>query len=124
MRQTTRDSRIQAAKEWQGGNADTKKALLDKSKIKWKTAVTPSERGVLVARKGPDLLNFKIYKNLHKYQILILMQICQTGLSILQARERCDANAEETRIPKINRTPQIATVADSHMMAETTKGIL
>jgi hypothetical protein len=43
---------------------------------------------------------------------------CQTGLSILQARDRCDAHNEETRIPKINRTPQIATVADSHMMAE------
>jgi hypothetical protein len=43
---------------------------------------------------------------------------CQTGLSILQARDRCDAHTEETRIPKINRTPQIATVADSHITAE------
>jgi hypothetical protein len=45
-------------------------------------------------------------------------EFCQTGLSILQARDRCDAHTEEARIPKINRTPQIATVADSHMMAE------
>jgi hypothetical protein len=49
--------------------------------------------------------------------------LCQTGLSILQARDRCDAHTEETRIPKINWTPQIATVADSYMMAETTKDI-
>jgi hypothetical protein len=47
---------------------------------------------------------------------------CQTGLSILQARDRCDAHTEETRIPKINRTPQIATVADSHMIAERQRG--
>jgi hypothetical protein len=44
--------------------------------------------------------------------------MCQTGLSILQARDRCDAHTKETRIPKINRTPQIATVADSHMTSE------
>jgi hypothetical protein len=48
----------------------------------------------------------------------LALAYCQTGLSILQARDRCDAHTEETRIPKINRTPQIATVADSHMMAE------
>jgi hypothetical protein len=30
--------------------------------------------------------------------------VCQTGLSILQARDRCDAYTEETRIPKTNRT--------------------
>jgi hypothetical protein len=43
------------------------------------------------------------------------------GLSILQARARCDAHTEETRIPKINRIPQIAIVVDSHIMAEITK---
>jgi hypothetical protein len=44
---------------------------------------------------------------------------CQTGLSILQAR---DPHTEETRIPKINRTPQIAIVADSQLMAERDNG--
>jgi hypothetical protein len=47
--------------------------------------------------------------------------VCQTELSILQARARYDAHTEETRIPKINRTPQIATIADSHMMAKKQK---
>jgi hypothetical protein len=57
-------------------------------------------------------------------ELLWEKESCQTGLSILQARDRCDAHTEETRIPKINRTPQIATVADSHMMAERTEEIL
>jgi hypothetical protein len=51
-------------------------------------------------------------------RLIAAMEYCQTGLSILEARDRYDAHTKETRILKINRTPQIATVADSQIIAE------
>jgi hypothetical protein len=42
---------------------------------RWREVTRRSKRGDLAARKGPDLTNHKIYKDLYKHQAFALMQI-------------------------------------------------
>jgi hypothetical protein len=42
---------------------------------RWREATRKSKRGDLAARKGPDLTNHKVYKDLYKHQTSVLMQI-------------------------------------------------
>jgi hypothetical protein len=48
--------------------------MLRKWRNRWKTTIAINGRGVLAAHKKPDLANHKTYKNLYKYEALVLMQ--------------------------------------------------
>jgi hypothetical protein len=52
--------------------------MLCKWNDRWKATIAASGRGVLAARRKPDLTNHKTYKELHKHEASILMQV-QTG---------------------------------------------
>jgi hypothetical protein len=49
--------------------------VLYKWNDRWKATIAASERGVLAARKEPDLTNHKIYKELHKHETSVFMQV-------------------------------------------------
>jgi hypothetical protein len=72
---TSRDQRIQAVRRWMGTKKDTKKVMLEAWRRCWREAIRKSKRGDLAARKGPDLINHKMYKDLYKHQAFVLMQV-------------------------------------------------
>jgi hypothetical protein len=55
---------------------DTEKVMLEAWRQRWREATRKSKRGDLAARKGSNLTNHKMYKNLYKHQASVLMQIC------------------------------------------------
>jgi hypothetical protein len=82
--QTTRDKRFQMVREWKNSGRNNENIMVNKWSDKWKAAIARSERGVFAARRGPNLDNHKIYKDMPKYKALILMQ----------ARTKCVKMAE------------------------------
>jgi hypothetical protein len=72
--QTTRDRRSQAVREWKGSGRNNENIMVNKWGDRWKAAVARSGRGVFAAKKGPNLDNHKIYKDMPKHKALILMQ--------------------------------------------------
>jgi hypothetical protein len=72
---TSRDQRIQAVRRWMGTKKNTEKIMLKAWRQCWREATRKSKRGDLAARKGPNLTNYKMYKNLYKHQASVLMQI-------------------------------------------------
>jgi hypothetical protein len=77
-RQTLRESRAQAVSAWIGGNRDTEDTMLCKWNDRWKATIAASGRAVLAARRESDLTNHKTYKELHKHEASVLMQV-RTG---------------------------------------------
>jgi hypothetical protein len=73
-----RESRAQIVFAWIGGNKDTEDTILCKWKDRWKATIAASGRAVLAARKEPDLTNHKTYKELHKHEASVLIQV-RTG---------------------------------------------
>jgi hypothetical protein len=73
-----RDSRFRAVNQWKGAGRNTEKIMLTKWQHRWRAAVASSIRGDLAARRGPDLSNHKVYKDLYKHQASVLMQ-ARTG---------------------------------------------
>jgi hypothetical protein len=57
--------------------------MLYKWNDRWKATIAASRRAVLAARREPDLTNHKIYKELHKHEASVLMQvrICCVGMA-------------------------------------------
>jgi hypothetical protein len=54
---------------------NTKEIMLKAWRRCWREATQKSKRGDLAARKGLDLTNYKMYKDLYKHQAFVLMQI-------------------------------------------------
>jgi hypothetical protein len=52
--------------------------MLEAWRRRWREATRKSRRGDLAARRGPDLTNHKVYKDLYKHQASVLMQV-RTG---------------------------------------------
>jgi hypothetical protein len=75
---TSRDQRIQAVRRWIGTKKDTEEVMLEAWRRRWREATRKSRRGDLAARRGPDLTNYKMYKDLYKHQASVLMQV-RTG---------------------------------------------
>jgi hypothetical protein len=48
--------------------------MVNKWGDKWKAAMARNGRGVFAARRGPNLDNHKIYKDMPKHEALVLMQ--------------------------------------------------
>jgi hypothetical protein len=74
-RQTLRESKAEAVSAWIGGNRNTKDTMLCKWNDRWKATIAASGRGVLAARRKPDLTNHKTYKKLHKHEASVLIQV-------------------------------------------------
>jgi hypothetical protein len=72
--QTTRDKRSQAIRKWKNSGRNNENIIINKWGDKWKAAIARNGRNVLVARRGPNLNNHKIYKNMPKHETLVLMQ--------------------------------------------------
>jgi hypothetical protein len=72
---TSRDQRIQAIRRWMGTKKNTEKVMLEAWRRRWREATRKSRRGDLAARRGPDLTNHKVYKDLYKHQASVLMQV-------------------------------------------------
>jgi hypothetical protein len=72
--QTTRDKRFQAVRKWKNSCRNNENMMVNKWGDKWKAAVARNERSVFAAKKGPNLDNYKIYKNMPKHKALVLMQ--------------------------------------------------
>jgi hypothetical protein len=49
--------------------------MVNKWGDKWKIAIARNRRSVFVAKRGPNLDNYKIYRDMPKHKALILMQI-------------------------------------------------
>jgi hypothetical protein len=49
--------------------------MLEAWQRRWHEVTRKSRRGDLAARKGLDLINYKMYKDLYKHQASVLMQI-------------------------------------------------
>jgi hypothetical protein len=77
-RQTLRESRARAVFAWIGGSRDTEDTMLCKWNNRWKEIIVASGRAVLAARRKPNLTNHKTYKELHKHEASVLMQV-RTG---------------------------------------------
>jgi hypothetical protein len=75
---TSRDQRIQAVRRWMGTKKDTEKVMLEAWRRRWREVIRKSKRGDLVACRGPDLTNYKVYRDLYKHQAFVLMQV-RTG---------------------------------------------
>jgi hypothetical protein len=58
-----------------GTKKNTEKVMLKAWRRRWREAIRRSKRGDLAARKGPNLTNYKMYKDLYKHQASVLMQI-------------------------------------------------
>jgi hypothetical protein len=71
--QTIRDKRSQAVREWKNSGRNNENIMVNKWGDKWKTAITRSGRGVFAIRRRPNLNNHKIYRNMPKYEALVLM---------------------------------------------------
>jgi hypothetical protein len=52
--------------------------MVNKWGAKWKTAMARNGRGVFAAKRGPNLDNYKIYRNMLKHKASVLMQ-ARTG---------------------------------------------
>jgi hypothetical protein len=61
-----------------GTKKDTEEVMLEPWQRRWREATRKSRRGDLAARRGPDLTNHKVYKDLYKHQASVLMQV-RTG---------------------------------------------
>jgi hypothetical protein len=72
---TSRDQRIQAVRRWMSIKKNTEKVMLKAWRRRWREVTRKSRRGDLAARKGPNLTNHKIYKDLYKHQAFVLMQV-------------------------------------------------
>jgi hypothetical protein len=72
---TIRDQRIQAVRRWMGTKKDTEEVMLEAWRRRWREAIRKSRRGDLAARRGPDLTNHKVYRDLYKHQAFVLMQV-------------------------------------------------
>jgi hypothetical protein len=48
--------------------------MVNKWGDRWKAAIARNGRNVLVAKRGPNLDNHKIYRDISKYKALVLMQ--------------------------------------------------
>jgi hypothetical protein len=82
--QMTRDKRSQAIREWKDSGRNNENIIINKWGDKWKAAMARNGRGVFAARRRPNLDNYKIYKNMLKHEVLVLMQ----------ARTKCVEMAE------------------------------
>jgi hypothetical protein len=49
--------------------------MVNKWNNRWKAAVARSGRSVFAAKQGPNLDNYKIYKDIFKHEALVLMQV-------------------------------------------------
>jgi hypothetical protein len=49
--------------------------MLEAWRRRWREATRKSRRRDLAARRGPDLTNHKVYKDLYKHQASVLMQV-------------------------------------------------
>jgi hypothetical protein len=58
-----------------GTKKDTEKVMLKAWRRRWREVTRKSRRGDLAARKGLDLTNYKVYKDLYKHQASVLMQV-------------------------------------------------
>jgi hypothetical protein len=67
---TSRDQRIQAVIK-----KNTEKVMLEAWRRRWREITQKSRRGDLAPRKGPNLINYKLYKDLYKHQAFVLMQV-------------------------------------------------
>jgi hypothetical protein len=72
--QTIRDKRSQAVREWKNSGRNNENIMVNKWGDKWKAAVARSGRGVFAIRRGPNLDNHKIYKDMPKHEASVLMQ--------------------------------------------------
>jgi hypothetical protein len=72
--QIIRDKRSQAVQKWKGSGRNDENIMVNKWGDKWKAAIARNERNIFAARRGPNLDNHKIYKNMPKHKTLILMQ--------------------------------------------------
>jgi hypothetical protein len=55
-----------------GTKEDTEEVMLEAWR-RWREATQKSRRGDLAARRGPDLTNHRVYKDLYKHQASVLM---------------------------------------------------
>jgi hypothetical protein len=58
-----------------GTKKNTKKVMLKAWRRRWREIIRKNKRSNLAARRGPDLTNHKMYKDLYKHQAFVLMQI-------------------------------------------------
>jgi hypothetical protein len=58
-----------------GTKKDTEEVMLEAWRRRWREATQKSKRGDLAARRGSDLTNHKVYKDLYKHQAFVLIQV-------------------------------------------------
>jgi hypothetical protein len=107
--QMTRDKKSQAIRKWKDSGRNNENIIINKWGDKWKTAMARNERSVFAIRQGPNLDNHKIYKNMLKHEVLVLMQArtgCVKMMEFLFRRHVSDVPSPLCSCGKTSETPE------------------
>jgi hypothetical protein len=72
--QTIRNKRSQMIQKWKNSGVNNENIMVNKWGDKWKAAIARNGRSVFAAERGPNLNNYKIYKDMLKHEASVLMQ--------------------------------------------------